>query len=83
MKLPEDLHPTDILSAAKVALKHARIDRLLLNGQIGTSDAAITALVCGSISALNCTIPHSAQLCLTPDFSSDHLRIDLTGGGEK
>jgi len=80
MKKP---HPVDALASAKSALSHIRFDRLSLDGVLGTDDAAVTALICGGASALGCALLRTADghlhLNLRPDFSSAHLRIELTG----
>ena len=73
------LHPADALSAAKAALHHIRIDRFRLHGSFGTSDAAVTALICGAVSAVSCIAPPNTNLCLQPDFSCSRLQLDLTG----
>lgn len=77
------IHPLDALDAAKTVLKHIKIDQIRLDGIFGASDAAVTALVCGGVSsmscALRCALGRNINLNLQPDFSSDRLRIDLTG----
>ena len=78
-RLPGKLHPADAFLSVKTALKRLRIERIILNGSFGSGDAAATALICGSISAIGCMICKYAALRLTPDFSADRLRVDLTG----
>ena len=82
-KLPEKLHPADILSSIRTVLKHIRIERIRMDGIFGSSDAAATALICGGISAINCSLSGMSKgivhLNLQPDFSADRLRIDLSG----
>ena len=78
-RFPIKLHPADAFFAAKTALRQLKIDRITLSGEFGSGDAAATALICGSISAIGCMICKRAALRLTPDFSADRLRVDLTG----
>lgn len=76
---PKEFHPLDTLSAAKAALRHLKIDQIRLDGEFGSGDAALTALICGGISALSCMAAKHASLKLIPDFCADCLQIDLTG----
>ena len=78
-KPPKVLHPPDALSAAKTALRRIKIEQICLDGEFGSGDAASTALICGGISAISCMFSKRTALRLTPDFSADRLRIDLTG----
>ena len=80
---PQKLYLPDALSSLKNVLHHIHIDRISLNGHLGTNDAAATAMFCGSISslccALQCSLGKRIHLNLYPDFSSDRLQIELTG----
>lgn len=82
-KLPKKLHLSDALVSAKTVLRHIKIDLFRLDGVFGTDDAAVTALVCGGVSsmgcALQCILGRGVRIHLQPDFSSDRLRVDMTG----
>lgn len=81
-KAPENLNLADSFRAAMSALKHLKPELLRLDGAIGTSDAALTALLCGSIASLGCALSCSfnhIRIDIRPDFSADHPRADLTG----
>jgi len=71
------------LQSFKYASKHIRIERILLNGSFGSHDAALTALVCGSASAIGCALGSSfkrrVHISLQPDFNTDSLRAELVG----
>ena len=76
---PNAFHPFDALTAAKTVLRHMKFDQIRLDGEFGSGDAALTALICGSIFAIGSMLSGRTSLRLNPDFSADHLRIDLTG----
>jgi len=82
-KPPENLRITDALSAAKAALKHLKLESARIDGRLGTDDAALTAMICGSVSSIGCALRCAAgrkiRIGLTPDFSADRLRAELSG----
>jgi len=65
-------------------LRHMHIEQLRLQGSIGTSDAARTALICGFANAAGNALRPAVRsgavsICLQPDFSSVHLQARLCG----
>lgn len=77
----------DALSSAfrffKYALTHIKIERIRLDGVFGCDDAALTALVCGGVTAvgnaLRCSTGREIRFSLHPDFSGGAFRTELTG----
>ena len=71
------------LRALNFARKHLRLDGLELYGVLGAHDAALTALICGGLNALGCTLRCAAnrpvRVALQPYFSSDRLSGELSG----
>lgn len=67
--------------ALKHLLHHLPSRGLMLDGTLGTSDAAVTAMVCGGVNSLGCALraANVARLNLRPDFSADHVRAEVTG----
>lgn len=76
-------HPLDKLKSALSALKRLKPECIRLGGVFGSDSAALTALVCGGANALGCSLPGAARnrvkISIQPDFSSDRLRMELTG----
>lgn len=71
------------LRALNFARKHLRLDSLELNGVLGAHDAALTALICGALSALGCTLgcctSRPVRIAVQPDFAADRLSGELSG----
>lgn len=89
-KVPSLLRKADLASAAKsllraadFAVRHLRLDELSLDGTFGSHDASLTALVCGGLNALGCTLRASTRrnvrASLRPDFAADRLYGELSG----
>ena len=64
-------------------IHHTKLEEFSLDGFFGTGDAAVTALVCGGISAIGHTLRgifgRKISVGLTPDFSGGSLRAELHG----
>lgn len=82
-KPPSSHRKPSRLGLLKSILKHVRIEQIRLDGSIGVCDAALTALLCGSASALACAFcgknGRSARVSLQPDFAANTLHADLSG----
>lgn len=69
--------------AAKFLVRRVRVDEIELDGRFGAEDAALTALLCGGVSALGnglrCATGRPIRLSLSPDFSGGSLHGELTG----
>lgn len=90
MKPPAFLKDVDWPAAIEAGFRalqslsgHIRVDRIRLFGYFGFGDAALTALVCGGLTALGtalrCASGRDVRLNLTPDFSGGPLRAELNG----
>lgn len=71
------------LRTLRYAAKHIRMERICLDGRFGSHDAALTALVCGSATALGnalcCATGREIRFGLQPDFSDGSVRMELVG----
>lgn len=71
------------LRALRYAAEHVLMERIWLDGCFGSSDAALTALVCGSASALgnalHCATGREVRFGLRPDFGDGPIRAELVG----
>lgn len=71
------------LRALRYAAEHVRMERICLEGRFGSDDAALTALVCGSATALGnalrCATGHEIRFALQPDFGDGPVRAELVG----
>lgn len=69
------------LRAASFIIRRIRLDGFVAEGVFGSSDAALTALVCGGAMALDRSLGaavRGVRLCIQPDFSSRRLHGELT-----
>lgn len=71
------------LRAARSLLSHLPPNGACLFGTLGTSDAALTATLCGSVNALggalNASTNRRVALSLQPDFSANRFCIEASG----
>ena len=71
------------LRALKHILYHLPPGGVTLEGILGTPDAALTALVCGSVNSLGHALHgisgDGIRIDLKPDFSVEHVHLEVSG----
>ena len=79
-------HPIALLRAALKALfrlsRHLKLLSLTIDGTVGLSDAAATALICGAANSLDAAlfaVTRRARVSLRPDFAAASAHAELSG----
>lgn len=79
-------HPIALLRAALKAFfslsRHLKLLSLTMDGTIGLSDAAATALICGAANSLDAAlfaVAKRARVSLRPDFAAASAHAELSG----
>lgn len=79
-------HPIALLRATLKAFfslsRHLKLLSLTMDGTVGLSDAAATALICGAANSLDAAlfaVTHRARVSLRPDFAAASAHAELSG----